>query len=563
MEKRGKINLQSNIKRIYQLIGSMRYMLPILLLVLLPGIVMAQSPDTSNKATIQIKHSNGSVFLQTDTGTVTKLIGEVIVQHNNDFLYCDSAYIDVDKNNLEAFGSVRIVQPGGTEGTSDYLRYIGNRKVAYMRGNVSLTDGKSDLWCEELTYDLNTKIGIYNKNGTLRNETTVVTSREGVYNMRTKDSRFKGNVTITDPEYNVVSEDIAYNTETKISRYYAYSVVTTDKSVLITSNGVYDATKKIGHFEGRSSIQNGAQYIEGDTLDYNKVSGAGKAVGEVIAIDTGQHTTLYCDIAVYNEITGKTKAWGKPVMKQVNGKDSLFTRADTFFSAPVRRPSDSVLVERVRYDTKKTKITEMVNLADSIAGADSSRPRYFIAYHHVKIFSDSMQARCDSLVYSQEDSIMRLMYDPVAWSRKSQITGDTILIKQRDSNKIKWMYVPNNAFMVSLAGPDSAGLYDQIQGKTLRANFNDSSISDMIVEPDAESIYYSKDDNGAYISVDQANAERILIFFGEEKISRIKYDVEVKHTMSPLDKVDLGTMMLKRFKWREEERPKTKEELFE
>jgi lipopolysaccharide export system protein LptA len=562
LAKRGKISHLENIQGLPKLIGSMKYILPILLLCLCTRNVQAQT-DTANKATIQIIQSEGSSFNQTDSGMLTRLTGAVILKHNNDFLYCDTAYIDINKNNLEAYGSVRIVQPGGTEGTSNYLRYIGNQKLAFMRGNVSLTDGKSDLWCEELTYDLNTKIGVYDKNGTLRTDATVVSSREGTYNLKTKDSRFKGNVTITDPEYNVVSEDIAYNTETKISKYYAYSVVTTDKSVLITSNGIYDAKKKIGHFEGRSSIQNESQYIEGDTLDYNKITGFGKAVGDVITIDTVQHTTMYCGVAVYNEISGKTKAWLKPVMKQVNGQDSLFTRADTFFSAPVPRATDSILVKRITYDSKKNKITEMVNMADSIAGADSTRPRYFIAYHNVKIFSDSMQARCDSLSYSQEDSIMRLIYDPVMWSRKSQITGDTILVKQSDSNKIKWLYVPRNAHMASLAGPDSAGLYDQMQGRTLRANFNDSVITDMIVEPEGESIYYSKDEGGAYISVDQAKSERILIIFGEQKIRLIKYDVDVSHTMSPLDKVSLENMKLSRFKWRDEERPKTKEELFE
>jgi hypothetical protein len=158
---------------------------------------------------------------------------------------------------------------------------------------------------------------------------------------------------------------------------------------------------------------------------------------------------------------------------------------------------------------------------------------------------------------------MRMMFDPVAWSRKSQITGDTILIKQRDSNKIKWLYVPNNAYMVSLAGPDSADLYNQIQGKTLRANFNDSTITDMIVQPNAESIYYSKDESEAYLGVNQAKGERMFIYFGPEKLSRIRYEQDVTQTMSPLDKVDIGAMKLSRFKWREEERPKTKEELFE
>lgn len=537
----------------------MYFMLPILLLCLLGNKVNAQDKDT-----VIIEHSSASVTYQPDTGsTYTRLVGDVVIRHGVDYLYCDTAFVKLASKTLEAFGSVRIVQPGGTQGTCDFLKYTGNIKLAYMFGNVSLTDGKSNLWCEELTYDLNTKIGVYTRNGTLQDGATVVSSREGTYNMKTKDSRFKGNVTVTDPEYNVVSEDFAYNTETKISQYYAYSVVTTDKSVLITSNGVYDAAKKIGHFEGRSSIQNEAQYIEGDTLDYNKVTGFGKAVGDVISIDTTQHLTLYCGVAVYNEISGKTKAWIKPVMKQVSGKDSLFTRADTFFTAPVPKASDSVLVERVTYNKKKEKIVEMVNMADSIAGADSSRPRYMIAYHKVKIFSDSLQARCDSMSFTQGDSMLRLMHDPIAWSRNSQITGDTILIKQRDSNKVDWLYVPNNAHMVSLAGPEAAGLYDQVQGKTLLANFNDTAITDMLVQPEAESIYYSKDEDGAYLGVDQAKGERMFIFFSEQKIKRIRYEQDVTHTMTPMDKANFDNMKLSRFKWREEERPKTKEELFE
>ena len=540
----------------------MKLMLPILLFVLAGMKVNGQQPPPG-KTKVFIERSLGSFFIQTDSGNISRLIGDVVIRHDDDYLYCDSAHINLATNNLKAYGSVRIVQPGGTQGTSDYLNYMGNRKLAYMSGNVSLTDGKSNLWCEELTYDLNSKVGVYNRNGTLQDGSTVVSSREGTYNLKTKDSRFKGNVNITDPEYSVVSEDIAYNTESKISRYYAYSVVTTDKSTLITSKGHYNATSKIGHFEGRSSITNESQYIEGDTLDYNKVTGFGKAVGDVIALDTGQKTTLFCDIAVYNEITGKTKAWGRPVMKQVNEKDSLFIRADTFFSAPVQRPGDTVKVARVRYDTKKIKITEMVSVADSLAGADSTRPRYFIAYHHVKIFSDSLQGRCDSLSYTQEDSMMRMMFDPVAWSRKSQITGDTILIKQRDSNEIEYLYVPNNAYMVSLAGPDSADLYDQIQGKTLRANFNDSTITDMVVQPNAESIYYSKDESGAYLGVNQGKGERMYIYFGAEKISKIRYEQDVTQTMTPLDKANLPNMKLSRFKWREDERPKTKEELFE
>jgi hypothetical protein len=53
------------------------------------------------------------------------------------------------------------------------------------------------------------------------------------------------------------------------------------------------------------------------------------------------------------------------------------------------------------------------------------------------------------------------------------------------------------------------------------------------------------------------------VLFGNGKISRIVFEQEVKHKMSPLDKVSLPAMRLNRFQWLEEKRPKSKEELFE
>ena len=89
-----------------------------------------------------------------------------------------------------------------------------------------------------------------------------------------------------------------------------------------------------------------------------------------------------------------------------------------------------------------------------------------------------------------------------------------------------------------------------------------NNISKMLVQPDAKSIYFSKDDAGAYVGMSEANSEVMRIFFGEEKISKIKYVKDVQQTMTPLDKADLPNARLSRFKWLYEDRPKSKEELF-
>jgi len=545
------------------------------LLILCSFLAAAQKADTSNKLPIEILPSSGTrlEYITTDSGAINKLINNVSLKQGETFMYCDSAYITLEKNNVQAFGNVKIVQPGGTQVESDYLRYTGNTKKAYLSGNVSLTDGKNNLWSEELEYDLGSKTGVYTQGGTLQSEATTLSSNAGTYNVRTKDARFTGEVFVTDPQYNVTSVDLGYNTETKVVRFFGESVVINDKSELRTSNGTWDAKNEIAHFTTRSSIQNEAQYIEGDRMDYNRKTGFGVATGNVYALDTGQHITLYCGYAQYNEKTRQLWATIRPVMKQANKEDSIYMRADTFYAAPVPKAEDTLKMQKAKGKIQNEKLKSQKNIGkntlemtevavtDSTTAADSTRPRYFIGYHNVLVYSDSLQARCDSISYSQADSTMRLMYNPIAWSRRSQITGDTILLFM-DSSKLRKLYVPNNAFIVSLAGPEKANLYDQVQGKTITGYFENNNIREMVIWPNAEAIQYSKDESGAYLGMNQAQSERIRVFFDSSQVNTIVLEQEVKQTMTPMQKVNFAAARLSRFQWRPDKRPKSIQELF-
>lgn len=524
----------------------------------------AQKPmDTANKLNIEILPSGGTnlQYIQTDSGAINKLINSVQMRQGDTYMYCDSAYVDLAKNNMQAFGNVRIVQTGGTQVESDYLRYVGNTKKAYLRGNVALTDGKANLWSEDLYYDVGTRIGTYSQGGTLQNDTTTLSSNSGIYNARTKDSRFTGEVFVTNPQYNVVSDDLGYNTETEVVKFYGRSVVTNDKSELRTGSGTWDAINKIAHFNTRSSLQDNAQYIEADKIDYNRNTGFGIAMGNVISIDTAQKLTLYSGHAQYNEITKQLYTTRNPVMKKMNGEDSLFIRADTFFSAPAVK-TDTVLIDTVKKKIGKHITETKVNEEDLRNENDTAVKRYFIGYHHVLVYSDSLQAKCDSISYSQADSVMKLMYDPVAWSRNGQITGDTILL-YTDSSRLKKIYVPNNALLVSRSGPEQAKLYDQVQGKTLTGFFENNSIKEMIVFPDAEFIHYSTDDADAYIGVVKGESDKLRAVFEDKQISKVIPEQNPKFTMTPMQQAINGDFKLSRFRWLIEQRPKSVQELFD
>ncbi len=194
--------------------------------------------------------------------------------------------------------------------------------------------------------------------------------------------------------------------------------------------------------------------------------------------------------------------------------------------------------------------------------ADTTSPKYYTGFHHVKIFSDSLQGRCDSISFSMQDSIMRMMKIPIVWTRKSQLTGD-IILAYMDSGKVKKVFIPENALMVSQTGPDKAKLFNQIQGKTLTANLINNALTDALVKPNAESIFFPTDESGAYIGASEAQSERMKAFFKDNKIDKILLEQEIKQTMTPLEKADLPNLHLSRFKWLNDYRPKSLLELFE
>ncbi|MGC4058082.1 MAG: OstA-like protein [Chitinophagaceae bacterium] len=533
-------------------------------------VLYAQSAKQENKRLpINILDNGQGESITKDGVTLFKFSDHVIFQHGTDIMYCDTAYLNQQQNSMEAFGNIKIVQQNGTTAESDYLSYTGNTKKAYMHGNVALKNADDNLWTEELDYNLTTKIGNYYQGGTLQSGSTTVSSTLGTYNAQTKEARFTEDVLVTDTSYNIESRDLGYNTDSKMMRFFDTSVVYNERSILHTSSGTYDSKLEIANFYTRSSIQNEEQYIEGDSLHYNKQTGIGEAYGKVIIHDTTEKATLFCGRAFGNDKLKTLLAVDKPVMRKKSESDSMFVRADTFYSAHLVfleervpfPPSDSASAATGPGKKRKEKMVPREQF-QTIRIPDTTSPKYYSGFHHVKIFSDSLQGRCDSICFTGKDSLILMMHSPIVWSRKSQVTGDTIKAFI-DSGKISKIVVPNDALVVSRSGPEKADIFNQIQGRTLTAYLVNNELDFAMVRPDAECIYYVTDDAGAYIGVSQSKSERMKVYFSKGEIDRIFQIQEVDGKLSPLPKVDLRTMRLSRFQWLDKLRPKELFELFE
>ena len=176
----------------------------------------------------------------------------------------------------------------------------------------------------------------------------------------------------------------------------------------------------------------------------------------------------------------------------------------------------------------------------------------------MKIFSDSLQARGDSLFYSLQDSVFRLFTNPVVWAQENQITGDTIYLYLRNK-KPERLQVFENAMAISRV--DSTQYYNQVKGNTINAFFTDGKINFLRARGDAENVYYGQDEFKKFIGVNKSSADLIDILFDDGKAKQVTFQRNLDGTMYPMREVNHEEIRLRGYKWLDAIRPRSKYEI--
>jgi lipopolysaccharide export system protein LptA len=477
-----------------------------------------------------------------DGSEVQILAGNVRLRQGNTFFSCDSCVLNDGDKTFLAFGNVHINDSDTAQVWSNNLRYQYNQKYAYLNGNVRLTDGHGTLTTNNLEYDLARKIGIYKNGGKVVNGKTTVTSREGLYYADIKDVYFKGNVLMKDPANTIKTDSILYNTELRIARFIAKTIITdTSGRSIVTTAGDYNELTGVANFTERTTIIDKSLIVTGDEIKSNDTTGIVHIRGRGVIIDTAQKTVIMAGSIFTNKKTGAFLATIKPVMILKQEKDSIFITADTLFSAKL---SDLFI------DTSKNAKKPDPN---------DSTNRYFEAYRNVRIFSDSVQAVSDSLFYSFKDSIFQLFQNPVTWSRKTQITGDTIYLHTKNK-KPTFIKVIEHSFMITEVQPT---VYNQIKSTKMDGYFKEGQLDSVRARGAAESVYFIQDKDSAFSSVNQTQSDAIDIYFDSGELYKVVLRSSVKGTLYPIKQKLPSEMRLPDFNWLDARRPKTKYELFE
>ena len=503
---------------------------------------------------IQIIQGKSLRFKTIDSTTSLETIaGNVIIKEGLTTFYCDSATINRKTNIVEAYGNVHINDNDSIHTYAQNLRYVGAERIAYLKKNVKLTDKKGTLYTDDLEYNLRTGIATYKNGGRIVNEKTVLTSRDGIYYSDTKDVYFKNNVHLKDPDRDIWADSLRYNIKTNIATFIAKTrIVGKDGSIINTTSGTYDLGTGEAIFYDRTSFSDSARSGVADKVVFDKKSNTLQMQGNAKLVDSLNKVIVFGG-EIYADLTlNSFLASRKPVMIIHRDGDSTYIAADTLFSG--LRKYDSL--ERkmiIQKDTLKTTLVVQTNDADTTI-------RYFLGFHHVRIYNDSLQAVSDSLHYSTADSTFKLFGEPVVWNDNSQITGDTLYMYTLNQ-KPKRLYVFNNGMIISKT---KESMFNQVAGRTLNGYFVDGSIDYVRVKGSpAESIFYPQDDDSAYVGMNRSSGDQIDIYFVKKELNKIKFVNNVDGTLYPIKDIPADKKELKGFKWLDNRRPKNKLELFE
>jgi lipopolysaccharide export system protein LptA len=455
-------------------------------------------------------------------------------------------------NTFQAFGNIHINDNDSVHTYSQYLKYLGKEKKAFLKNKVRLTDGRAILTTNELEYNTLTKIGTYYKGGKVVNGKSVLTSTEGYYYGETRDIYFKKKVLLVDPEYKVTTDTLLYNTYTQISRFTVPTKIVTGKRTIKTSEGYYDMQNKKAMFGKRPVVDDKDYTLTADDMAFDDSTAFGEAQGNVVyqSKDTANAMAMLANNIKINQRTGAVLATQKPLMIIKQNRDSIYVSADTLYSGKLTE------LEKTRPVPDITDTT-IITKNKTKNPADSNSNRFFEAYFNVKIFSDSLQAIGDSMFYSFRDSAFRLFKNPVVWAQENQIAGDTIYLYTQNK-KPRRFYVFENALALNKL---ERNLYNQVKGNTINGYFENGNVNFFKAKGNAENIYYAADDNGGFIGANRSTSDVIDVYFADRKPNKVVLRNNLEGTITPMRQINYTEFKVRGFKWLADKRPKTRYEL--
>lgn len=501
------------------------------LLLFIPLISISQETKK-----IEILKANDFYYDEIGGIKAKRLIGDVKIKHETTLMFCDSAYVYNSTNSMTAYGHVHITDPDGMDLWGDSLKYNGATKLTEVRGAVKLVNEDMVLTTRFLNFDREANTAWYWNGGQIimNDGADSLWSKRGIYYSNISEMHFKDSVVMKSEDYQIFSDTMQHNTKTERSTFLGPTNIISDSNFIYTEKGWSNNKTGKSVFTKNSRIYTDNQQLWGDSILYDQKENIGEMFCNVVMLDTANEFMVEGDYVLHKQKDSTSLVLGDPKLTQFFEDDSLFLHADTLFS---------------HFDsTRKFRIIH--------------------AYPQAQFFKSDMQGKCDSLLFSDEDSSIHMYFDPVLWSDANQITSDFTQIF-RSNGALERMTMNGNAFIISLEDSLSQHIkYNQIKGDSMVGYFAKNTLSRVNAIHNGKTIYFAKEEKKdslgiqEYLGMNRADCENMTIYLDSNEVQQIVFRKQPTATLYPLKDVTPRMMFLKDFSWRERERPKREEDIY-
>ena len=246
----------------------------------------------------------------------------------------------------------------------------------------------------------------------------------------------------------------------------------------------------------------------------------------------------------------------KKAAAEKKAAEAAARKAATEKKAQAKQASDTLSRPDSLKTTDSLMVSDSLHVMDSMAvvepAKDSTKIGFLEAIKDVRIYKKDMQIVCDSLLYSDLDSLARMFKEPMIWQEGvRQYSADSVSVLVRDGAMDKASLM-SEAFIVI---EEDSTHYNQIKGMEMLAFFDDKGgLERFDVLGGASALFYIEE-NGVYATVNKTDSKMLSATFADGELQRIHYYDQPKNDGYPKVQLSDDERKLKGYNWQPQRRP--------
>lgn len=226
--------------------------------------------------------------------------------------------------------------------------------------------------------------------------------------------------------------------------------------------------------------------------------------------------------------------------------DSLTTSHEKT-SIPAVRDSIRPVVDSLAAVRDTTAVPDSIDRSK----LDTTLVRHLKAYYNVKLYRSDLQAACDSMIFTELDSMARLYERPVLWNEiKNQLTSEEMQLLIKDGALYRGSML--NSAMITTK--EDSTHYNQIKSTEMVGFFADNQLYRYDALGGVTAVYYMVEEE-QITTINMKEAKSLTAVIKDGNAQKMLYLEEVKSDAYPIGELAPDKQKLKGFEWRGADRP--------